>query len=95
MKEGKSPMTDEELKEKLDNERDKKSKLDIAQAKLEEAQKKKSESVQSLIETALRAQRECTDKLNAGIEESKMRHYLTMGGLGVVWVAFIIYSNFF
>lgn len=37
MKEGKSPMTDEELKEKLNNERDKKSKLDIAQARLEEA----------------------------------------------------------
>ncbi len=54
MKEGKKPLTDEEMKTKLQNMRDEEGKQ--AKRKYEEVKRKKDESVKNLIEDAFKAQ---------------------------------------
>ena len=54
MKEGKKPLTDEEMKTKLQNMRDEEGKE--AKKKYEEVKRKKDESVKNLIEDAFKAQ---------------------------------------
>jgi hypothetical protein len=54
MKEGKRPLTDEEMKAKLQAMRDQEHA--DARRKLEEVQRKKEESVRNLVENALKAQ---------------------------------------
>ena len=53
MKEGKKPLTDDEMKAKLQLRRNREQ--EEARQKLHEAQKKKDESVRSLVENALQA----------------------------------------
>ena len=53
MKEGKKPLTEEEMKEKLQAMRD--EELDQAKKKLEETQKRKDETVRRLVEGAFKA----------------------------------------
>ena len=54
MREGKKPLTDEEMKQKLQKLRD--DEHDKAKQRMADAQKKKDESVRKLVENALKEQ---------------------------------------
>jgi hypothetical protein len=62
LKDGKKPLTDEEMKEKLQNLREEEHRK--ATKLLEETQRRKDESVRRLIEGAFAAQSDATSKLN-------------------------------
>lgn len=93
MKEGKKPLTDDELKAKLSTQRDDTQQYDEAKKKLDEAERVKDESVKNLIESTLSAQKQNEDRLKLQIKSDQFKHYLALGGFMVIWVAFIIYSN--
>ncbi|CDW73168.1 peptidyl-prolyl cis-trans isomerase d [Stylonychia lemnae] len=93
MKEGKKPLTDEELKNKLNVTREDSSKYDEAKKKMEEVEKQKDQSVKTLIETTLNAQRLNEDRIKQQMHSDQLKHYLALGGFLIIWMAFIVYSN--
>ncbi len=63
MKDGKKPLTEEELKEKRDREREQEEKK--VRQQMEEAKRKKEEGVRRLVENALEAQEKVSKKIEA------------------------------
>ena len=92
MKQGQKPITDDELKQKLVTERE--SKYDEAKKKFDEAQKEKEESVKNIIETALKTKKTGEEELEREIKKHQFKHYLALSSFIVIWLAFIIYTNF-
>lgn len=67
MKDGKKPLTDEELKDKLQKDRD--EKYEEAKRKFEKIQRDKDESVKELIQTALNNKTISEQKLKVDLDK--------------------------
>ena len=95
MKEGKKPLTDEEMKAKLQSLRDKEH--DEAKRKLEDAQKRKDESVRKLVENAFQTQESANQQIASDERKLKgelTKHYIVLAVFFVLWFAFITYQNY-
>ena len=92
MKEGKKPLTDEEMKAKLQSMREEEGKE--ARVKYEEVKRKKDESVKNLIENAFQTQSKANERLEKeqeGIKIDQLKHYIVLAVFLSVWIAFIVY----
>ncbi len=94
MKDGKKPLSDKELQDKLASERLNEVELDSALKNLDTVEKAKDDSVKNLIETTLKQQKRQEDKYKEQIQQSQLRHYATLGSFLAIWIAFIFYQNF-
>lgn len=70
MKDGKKPLTDAELQDKLASERVNDTELDTALKKLDAVERSKDESVKNLIESTLQQQKRQEEKYKQEIQQS-------------------------
>ncbi len=94
MKEGKQPLTEEELRDKRERERTEEA--GKVKERMEQAKRKKEEGVRRLVENALEAQEKAGQRVEAEetrIKYEQMKHYVALGVFMVVWIGFIIYQN--
>lgn len=92
MKEGKKPLSEEEMKTKLQAMREQEH--TEAKKLLEESQKRKDESVQKLVQNAFggsNAGEEPAAALGDEWSWEQIKHYVALGGFLLVWCAFIVY----
>ena len=95
MKEGKKPLTEEEMKVKLQNLRDQEH--NEARKKLEESQRRKDETVRRLVEGAFQAQGEAARQLEVDenkLKNEQLKHYVALALFFIVWMGIIYYQNF-
>lgn len=79
MKEGKKPLTDQELQQKLKQEREQQDKMYETLKILEETEKEKDKSMRELIESTLAMTKENEEKLKQTIKKDEFRHYIALG----------------
>ena len=100
MKEGKKPLSEEEMKAKLSSMREQEH--EEAKKLLEESQKRKDESVQKLVQNAFsggagaatdKPQAEANNAGDSIFSGEQIKHYLALGAFLLVWCAFIVYQN--
>ena len=93
LKEGKPPLSDQELQQKLRREREQLAKNEATLRILEETEREKDRSMRDLIESTLSMQRSNEEKLRAAAKTHALRHYLVLGAFLCVWVGFILLQN--